>query len=88
MSETEAKERPEVDPVDFAPRQRVVDLDPIVERLEGGCAVRRTGDKLHVLKLGEMYLIKQSGQIVGEGALRDRIEEVVDELADNQEVEG
>lgn len=63
-------------------REPVVDLDGLTDRLtDAGCAVQYRGNQLRVSKLGEMYQIDVNGEITGDGALRERLETVVEEFA-------
>lgn len=73
-----AEPEPEPEP------EPAVDLDGLTQRLEdAGCAVTRRDRGLRVSKLGEMYLIKPSGQVEGDGALRDRLADIVDQFEED-----
>lgn len=59
------------------------ELDALRSRLEdaGDVTVERAGEPVVVLrKLGEEYRIGADGEVHGDGALRDRLEDVVDEV--------
>ena len=69
--------------------ESVVDLDGLTEQLEdAGCAIQYQDDRLQVSKLGEMYQITAAGEITGDGALRERLETVVEEYKRGQEQGG
>lgn len=63
-----------------------VDVDGLAQRLEdAGCAVTRRDRGLRVSKLGETYLIKPSGEIEGDGALRERLNEILEQFEEGDE---
>ena len=69
--------------------ESVIDLDGLTDRFEdAGCTVQHRGDRLQVSKLGEMYQITAAGEITGDGALRKRLETVVNEYEPRQEQGG
>lgn len=76
--EIESEPTPEPEPA--------VDVDGLAQRLEdAGCAVTRRDRGLRVSKLGEMYLIKSSGEIEGDGALRERLNEILEQFEEGAE---
>lgn len=76
--EVESEPTPEPEPA--------VDVDGLAQRLEdAGCAVTRRDRGLRVSKLGEMYLIKSSGEIEGDGALRERLNEILEQFEEGAE---
>lgn len=60
------------------------DLEPVEERLAESATVEReerTGEVVLVVeKLGEEYVIRGDGSVAGDGAVRDRLEDVVMEV--------
>lgn len=60
------------------------DLEPVETRLAEGAAVKREerdGEIVLVVeKLGEEYVVTPSGSVEGDGAVRDRLEAVVEEV--------
>lgn len=76
--ETESEPDPEPEPA--------IDVDGLAQRLEdAGCAVTRRDRGLRVSKLGETYFIKLSGEIEGDGALRERLAEIVEQFEEGDD---